>query len=282
MREFVFLSAAIGVFTIAMLYVGDRKWTSSLDTSNWQDENIQDLQAVSQTLKYLKQQAPWPVVTYRRRLVEDNWSQEARVMKGEISEFFEAHAPVRASKVEQPSTLRVKKGRRSLDEGLPPISSNCTNPTSTKLPCPLEDLPQVCDKYNNGNFEECFQRCKISFCCTHDSKSSGPSPKSESCVTEDNCRNYIPCYIVWWKLSDTVGPAPFLRLPNSKRFTNFFNIDNNDIFQDKQDEDQRSEQNFYTEFFNHYTDDDVGLDDEFFEVRENWARVRDGLNATEP
>lgn len=278
MREYVFLSGAIGVFTIAILCVGDRKWTTSLDTSNWQDENIQDLQAVSQTLKYLKELAPWPVVAYRRRLVEDNWSQEAREMKQEISNFFEARAPVRTSKVAQPGTLRVKKGSRSLDEGLPPISSNCTNPTSTKLPCPLEDLPQVCDKYNNGNFEECFQRCKKSICCTHDSKSK----ISESCVDkEDNCRHYIPCYIVWWKLSDTVGPAPFLRLPNSKRFTNFFNIDVDYIFADKQEE-SANRGTFYTEFFNHYTDDDVGLDDEIFEVQENWGLVRDGNTPKEP
>lgn len=111
------------------------------------------------------------------------------------------------------------------------------------------------------------------FCCTHD---SGSNVVAKSCVNEDNCRNYIPCYIVWWKLSDTVGPAPFLRLPNSHDFLDFYNIDTAEVYLDKQKADAVSQNNFYVEYFNHYTNDDVALDDAYFEVKESWKIVQDG------
>ena len=224
-------------------------------------------------------------VNPRRRLKEDKWANEEQEMKQEIAKFFK---DVKGSTSKGPNTLRspqvkhkgkVKhKGDRLLQTApLPPISVNCTDPTSTTLPCPNPNLPQICDKYNSGDFQECFEECKISFCCTHDSKSAnGAQSVSPSCAeTEPNCKNYIPCYIVWWKLSDTVGPATFLRLPGSR--SSFFDITLDEIFIDIND---IANAPFYEAYFGHYTDDDQVLDDLDFVASSNWVSVFNGEGVT--
>ena len=46
------------------------------------------------------------------------------------------------------------------------------------------------------------------------------------CNTDVNCAQYAYCYIVWWKLHDTIGPATQLRLeqPNDP-YAAFFDVD---------------------------------------------------------
>ena len=39
-----------------------------------------------------------------------------------------------------------------------------------------------------------------------------------NCNTDVNCAAYACCYIVWWKLHDTIGPATQLRLEQNDDF----------------------------------------------------------------
>lgn len=39
-----------------------------------------------------------------------------------------------------------------------------------------------------------------------------------NCNTDVNCPQYAFCYIVWWKLHDTIGPATELRLEQTDDF----------------------------------------------------------------
>jgi hypothetical protein len=261
-----------------------------------------DLEEISEIIQSFKDaDKPWPFIDKnpRRRLTEDNWSREQREMQQEIASFFNDQE---VSKPAQSKRLGRKESIRKNQEVLPPVSVNCTNPTSASLPCPDESLPQICDKYNNGNLEECFELCKKSvssriysflsiysfsfllnntkmpflsrsqFCCTHDSDAS---TKGKSCADEDNCKNYIPCYIVWWKLSDTVGPATFFRLPGSRNFLDFFNVDVDFIKAELNIDPAIS--NFRSDYQFHYTNDDVDLDDKVFALEDNWVRVQNGL-----
>jgi hypothetical protein len=261
-----------------------------------------DLEEISEIIQSFKDaDKPWPFIDKnpRRRLTEDNWSREQREMQQEIASFFNDQE---VSKPAQSKRLGRKESIRKNQEVLPPVSVNCTNPTFESLPCPDESLPQICDKYNNGNLEECFELCKKSvssriysflsiysfsfllnntkmpflsrsqFCCTHDSDAS---TKGKSCADEDNCKNYIPCYIVWWKLSDTVGPATFFRLPGSRNFLDFFNVDVDFIKAELNIDPAIS--NFRSDYQFHYTNDDVDLDDKVFALEDNWVRVQNGL-----
>lgn len=210
----------------------------------------------------------------RRRLSEDKWAREEREMQMEIKTFFQAKDGSKShqSGPKGMANLRISDEKRKLADKnppLPPISVNCTNPTAV-LPCPPENLPQLCDKYNSGNFEQCFQLCKPSFCCTHDSKSKNTSP---SCQAEPNCQNWIPCYIVWWKLSSTVGPATFLRLRSTKYFPDFYNMGVKEITADINKEENAP---FYENFFNHFTDDDGVADDLVYLYPPNWQAIYDG------
>jgi len=120
-------------------------------------------------------------------------------------------------------------------------------------------------------YSHIYIACSNQLCCTYASQSTS----SLSCdVTEPNCRNYIPCYIVWWKLSDTVGPATFLRLPNSKNHLNFFNFDTDFIFSEINVEENAP---FYNEFFSRFTADDSVLDDQDFLLPSNWDQVFNNL-----
>ena len=87
---------------------------------------------------------------------------------------------------------------------------NCPDPSSNLLiECPDPMINEYCDMYNPlQNFNKCFNICKPAFCCIHDSKSLTVSP---SCSKAPNCRAYSPCYVIWWRLHDTVGPATFFR-----------------------------------------------------------------------
>uniref|UniRef100_A0A7S1VWT1 Calmodulin n=1 Tax=Grammatophora oceanica TaxID=210454 RepID=A0A7S1VWT1_9STRA len=96
-----------------------------------------------------------------------------------------------------------------------------------QVPCAPDNLPQICDKYDEndlGKFSECFEACTPSFCCIHDAKNTAPNENfiSPNCNTDVNCAQYACCYIVWWKLHDTIGQAQALRLEQTD---DFFDVD---------------------------------------------------------
>ena len=53
-----------------------------------------------------------------------------------------------------------------------------------------------------------------------DSADAPPATNSfaPSCNTDVNCAQYAYCYIVWWKFTDTIGPASQLRLEQNDDF----------------------------------------------------------------
>ena len=51
-----------------------------------------------------------------------------------------------------------------------------------------------------------------------------------NCNTDENCAQYNWCYIAWWKLQDTIGPALFLRIEQNA--DEWFDIDNEEIASD--------------------------------------------------
>lgn len=144
---------------------------------------------------------------------------------------------------------------------VPRQSVRCIDPNAN-LKCPTLQLPKNCDKYNGGDFRSCYQECKKAFCCAHDSLSQNYSP---SCAqTEPNCRLYFPCYIVWWKLHDTIGPANYLRIAQNEPF--YSNVDFDYVFADLQ-----NDQDFFRQLFGHHFDGDDAPTDDTFEDPANWG-----------
>lgn len=142
------------------------------------------------------------------------------------------------------------------------------------LPCPNPRMKQVCDKNNNelyppgdpkagqriSNFKDCYNMCKPSFCCIHSSTSKKLSP---SCSKEyENCPLYYPCYIIWWKLHDTIGPATYLRVEQKEPF---FNVKLTEL-----EEDFKADPTFFNQLFGHHFDTDDPLTDDLFEDENNW------------
>jgi hypothetical protein len=142
------------------------------------------------------------------------------------------------------------------------------------LPCPDSRMKQVCDKQNNelyppgdpraeqriSNFKDCYDMCKPSFCCIHASQSKVIAP---TCAKEyENCPLYYPCYIIWWKLHDTIGPAPYLRVEQKEPF---FNVNLNQL-----EDDFENDPTFFNQVFGHHFNDDEPLTDDRFEDPENW------------
>jgi hypothetical protein len=142
------------------------------------------------------------------------------------------------------------------------------------LPCPNPMMKQVCDKQNNelyppgdpkagqriSNFKDCYDMCKPSFCCIHASASKKIAP---SCSKEyENCPLYYPCYIIWWKLHDTIGPATYLRVEQKEPFFN--------VKLDQLNKDFTKDPAFFNQLFGHHFDTDDPLQDDTFENPENW------------
>mmetsp|Transcript_36960 Transcript_36960/g.42159 ORF Transcript_36960/g.42159 Transcript_36960/m.42159 type:complete len:631 (-) Transcript_36960:464-2356(-) len=140
--------------------------------------------------------------------------------------------------------------------------TRCFNDKSPGIGCPRPDLREVCDKYNqDASFEECFNECIDAFCCIHDSAST----RAQSCSKEENCVFFDPCYIIWFKLHDTIGPAPFLRLEQNERF--YENVETEAF---KEVLSRRPD--FKTQLFgHHFQSDDLPLTDETFLKQENWT-----------
>ena len=160
-------------------------------------------------------------------------------------------------------------------EGCPDCDPN------SPLPCPRVSMKQVCDKHNDdlyppgdpkagtriANFNDCYDMCKPSFCCIHDSTSTELSPTCAGNIGPnkyENCPLYYPCYIIWWKLHDTIGPATYLRVEGSEepffKDLNFETIQQ-DFIQDKV---------FFNQLYNHHFDTDDIPTDDTFEDPNNW------------
>jgi len=129
---------------------------------------------------------------------------------------------------------------------------NCPNPGSEGVPCAPPNVDQLCNKYDrvNGSLKACINACKPAFCCIHDSPGQSSIPQLASsvknCNTDENCPAYNYCYIAWWKLHDTVGPANFLRLEQDD---DFYDIDADEV-----QEDSTGDQ-FFTQVLLHHFDD---------------------------
>ena len=89
----------------------------------------------------------------------------------------------------------------------------CPDAGSLGIPCAPANLSALCNKYDRdqGSFSACLDACSPAFCCIHD------APRelnflAPNCNTDENCDQYNYCYIAWWKLADTIGPALFLRV----------------------------------------------------------------------
>ncbi|KAI2505757.1 hypothetical protein MHU86_8719 [Fragilaria crotonensis] len=135
---------------------------------------------------------------------------------------------------------------------------NCPKKGSTGLPCAPNNLAQLCSKYdskNLGRFSTCLKACEPSFCCIHDAPEETNSI-APTCVEDENCAQYAPCYIVWWKIHDTIGPAAYLHLSQ-----------NDDFFDVDKLQDVTTDRNFYAQWAYHHWDNindllDNILDDE--------------------
>jgi hypothetical protein len=228
----------------------------------------------------------------RRRLLSDTtnadppdtntvWQQEERDMANEVKGFFAQQQQY--GQLNNPS-LQSQELKQTLDQTVAARTTllrqgkdahhrqlqdeqqfqgpnaNCTDPNAS-LPCPPEDLPLLCDKYRGGNFESCYQSCKPSYCCAHDSQSETVSP---SCaLTEVNCRHYVPCFIVWWRLADSIGPPVYI---TALQEDDFFDVDVNYLQQDF-----NLDPTFSNQLFQHHTDDDTIQNTDFFENPDNWV-----------
>lgn len=109
-------------------------------------------------------------------------------------------------------------------------TGNCPDAGSLGVPCAPENLAQLCNKYDreNGSFRACFDACAPAFCCVHDADRE-LNFMAPNCNTDENCAGYNWCYIAWWKLHDTIGPALYLRLEQDDAF---YDIKGDEIAED--------------------------------------------------
>lgn len=145
------------------------------------------------------------------------------------------------------------------------------------IPCAPDNLNQICNKYDPaGSFSACFDACKPSFCCIHGKRrledyclivtihtlttyqiccnTADAPPESNqvapNCNKDVNCAQYGICYIAWWKLHDTVGPATQLQLEQND---DFFDIDASTISEDQ------TNSEFYREMLFHHFDNSSAI-----------------------
>jgi len=163
----------------------------------------------------------------------------------------------------EPSTGPSLEGKPSVSPSptyTPGTYELCYPADSDIVACPNPQLAALCDKYSPiALFSKCYTECITAFCCIHDSKAR----RSPSCSNEINCKFYKPCYIIWWKLHDTIGPAPYLRLDQNETFYDV----NDDDFQKK----IQDNPTFYNQFLgHHFLTDDLPLTEATFTNPANW------------
>ena len=138
--------------------------------------------------------------------------------------------------------------------------TRCFVSDSPDIGCPDADIGEKCDKFNPvSSFSSCLATCIDAYCCIHDS----PSNRATSCSQEKNCVFFDPCYIVWFALHDTIGPAPYIRLNQNEPFFDENAAELQQIFVDRPD--------FFEQMFGHFFfTDDLPLDDATFVDSNNW------------
>lgn len=119
---------------------------------------------------------------------------------------------------------------------------NCPENGSQGVPCAPPDLLKACSK-RSGTLSRCLTVCLPSFCCIHDTPEE-TNAFAANCNTDENCAQYAPCYIAWWKLQDMVGPATELQLAQAD---DYFDVD---ILQDV-----TTDEEFYQQLLFHHFDD---------------------------
>ena len=107
---------------------------------------------------------------------------------------------------------------------------NCPDEGKRGVPCAPKNLGAMCNKFDDASsFRSCFEACKPSFCCIHDAVGNDIAVP---CKDDENCPQYAYCYIVWWKLHDTIGPALYLQMEQSD---DFFDIEAEEVAGEKSD-----------------------------------------------
>lgn len=145
----------------------------------------------------------------------------------------------------------------------PPGFVRCTS--NSNLTCPDPKLALYCDKYStSGSFQQCLTNCIVGYCCIHDSDAK----RAHNCKSNVNCNFYTPCYIVWWKIQDTIGPAPYLRLKANEGEA-FYGKVNDDDFRKKY---LNKDVNFFNQLFGHHflNDDKLPLTTATFDNEKYW------------
>lgn len=264
-------------------------------TELWTDQNLQAQVDRYSMLSWHGQKNKDTAKVHQRRLreipssqrgrnpfpdVANKWETEANGMEDEFMQYFLEQHHDKYKKSKQQDIERVKfepkvqSMKRTVVErsdnynhkypSIKPqrmiqstpsnaIDLNCTDPDASpnEIPCPPENLPQKCDKYNKGDFASCFALCNISFCCIHDSNMK----LYKSCSKDSNCRHYSPCYIIWWKLQDTIGPM----IIRTEQTDDFFNMPLKDIKDATSDGGTKP---FFNQIFLHHFDDDGFISDD--------------------
>lgn len=123
----------------------------------------------------------------------------------------------------------------------------CPNAGSLGVPCAPDNISALCNKYDRteGSFSDCIDACRPAFCCIHDAPRD-LNLYAPNCNTDENCSQYNYCYIAWWKLHDTVGPALFLRVEQDDEF---YDIDAEEI------EGNNAGDSLFTQVLLHHFDD---------------------------
>jgi len=252
------------------------------DLSDWTDDEKNELLDHALAIRDLSEDMNWsrpPAgdnsddVTIRRRLLseeeflraaEDEWDADFRRANGGRDRGSVVPKTSSGGVLRRTGRVYVGRARPKRNQGRnsdfrPRADFRCID-DDANLPCPPDDLGRQCDKYNDGTFKKCYQSCKPSFCCIHDSKSRTYSP---SCAkTEPNCPSYFACYIIWWKLHDTIGPANYLRIAQNEAF---YDADFNYILSDLEDDPE-----FFQQLFGHHFDGEAAPTDDVFEDPDNW------------
>ncbi|KAL7470886.1 hypothetical protein ACHAXS_011164 [Conticribra weissflogii] len=131
---------------------------------------------------------------------------------------------------------------------------NCPDAGSLGVPCAPENIAALCNKYDrdNGSFRDCLAACEPGFCCVHDADRE-LNFLAPNCNTDENCAQYAYCYIAWWKLHDTIGPALFLQIEQDDEF---YDVNADEI------SDYQNENPFFQQVLLHHFDDiQVIIDD---------------------
>jgi len=251
--------------------------TKSLTTN---DESIAQQQQQQQRRR-LRQTSSRQTIS-PPKLQADEWETEASGMEGELMDYFleqkgkkpkqtdeigEKISPQRSDEMKGNHVQQRIENKYNNDlvhknpKRMAQSSTNadCEN-SNGALPCPPDDLPQKCDKYNGGDFESCFNMCIESFCCIHESTSN----IARSCSKDLNCPHYAPCYIIWWKLQDTIGPR-FIRT-DQRDNPDFFNLPVERV----EESTTASGIPFIFQVYLHHFDDDGFIGDEFVRNPDNW------------